>query len=372
MAGVTLAQPPHVAIPATPTCAACTIEMVKLVTVGSPNDPLLLGDWSHLGRGPRNTFVASSFDGGQLLVFDSAGRYLRAIGRRGQGPGEFSQPPVAHGLGAGDTLYVRSAGWMSLFSPELAYVRTFTLPPGPYMSLTPLPNGNTIYASSRLVSGGGSALTILGPQGYAVSSFGLTGYSDPAACIRCFANRVTLATNRRGILVSHPNRYVVELFDLSGTSQLIASIVNSPWMSDWDSDPNPATTYTERPRPTIVGAFPASEGRAWLVGNAPAANWAAPGPPQGEGVIGLGLRGGGITYVVPRNSQASRDRASAVARNTATVVELVDLQRGQVVASRRFEGEVFTPVDGEFFSVRRHDANGVTTFDVYRVVFRER
>jgi hypothetical protein len=82
------------------------------------------------------------------------------------------------------------------------------------------------------------------------------------------------------------------------------------------------------------------------------------------------VRGGGISYGYRLNSEGSRDRARKEALNSATVIELVDLELGQVVTSRTFENEIYVPFDADLFSVRRQSTDGVITFDVYRVVFR--
>ena len=65
---------------------------------------------------------------GSVLVFDQAGRYVRTIGRKGEGPGEF-QLAAAHGL-IGDTLWVRN--WptprISLFRTDGSHIRTTATP----------------------------------------------------------------------------------------------------------------------------------------------------------------------------------------------------------------------------------------------------
>lgn len=53
---------------------------------------------------PSGSIVIASLDDGQLLVFDAAGRYVRSVGRRGKGPGEFTSPSRI-GL-IGDSIWV--------------------------------------------------------------------------------------------------------------------------------------------------------------------------------------------------------------------------------------------------------------------------
>jgi hypothetical protein len=66
----------------------------------------------------------------EVRIFDSAGRYLSAVGRRGEGPGEFRSP--WHILEwPGDSLLVLdiSRGFrFNIFGPDGAFVRSFTTP----------------------------------------------------------------------------------------------------------------------------------------------------------------------------------------------------------------------------------------------------
>jgi hypothetical protein len=69
-------------------------------------------------------------DGGstEIRFYDARGRFLRRSGRRGQGPGEFSDPPSIRRL-SGDTLLV-SNPW-TVFSPDGRYLRRLRFPLAP-------------------------------------------------------------------------------------------------------------------------------------------------------------------------------------------------------------------------------------------------
>jgi hypothetical protein len=65
-----------------------------------------------------------------VRIFDSAGRHLSTIGRRGQGPGEF-RAPWRIMEGPGDTIVVLDIGRgfrFNLFAPDGSFVRSFTTP----------------------------------------------------------------------------------------------------------------------------------------------------------------------------------------------------------------------------------------------------
>jgi hypothetical protein len=64
-----------------------------------------------------------------VRVFDSLGAYVRTIGKRGQGPGEFTR---MDGMGfRGDSLWIASAAGkkVSLFAPDGSLAREFTIAP---------------------------------------------------------------------------------------------------------------------------------------------------------------------------------------------------------------------------------------------------
>lgn len=64
----------------------------------------------------------------RLLAFDSSGRAIGAIGRRGEGPGEFSRIRGLYRCG-GDSLVVNEVHRLSLFDPQIRFIRTIQLTP---------------------------------------------------------------------------------------------------------------------------------------------------------------------------------------------------------------------------------------------------
>ncbi|NOT08888.1 MAG: 6-bladed beta-propeller [Gemmatimonadales bacterium] len=83
------------------------------------------------------------------IVFDRGGRFLRRIGRKGDGPGEFRF--AAHGtVDAADSIFIVDwVGRASVFSPDFKYVRSFPFPQG-VRSMVVLRNGDLL--ANALVS----------------------------------------------------------------------------------------------------------------------------------------------------------------------------------------------------------------------------
>jgi hypothetical protein len=98
------------AIAAAPSCEACSVRATPIVRLGSDTDPAGFAPLVQvaMAAGPRY-YVSSSTFTGEVYVYDSAGKFLKAIGRRGQGPGEFSRP-VNLSVAGGDTVIAIEQG----------------------------------------------------------------------------------------------------------------------------------------------------------------------------------------------------------------------------------------------------------------------
>jgi hypothetical protein len=88
-----------------PAAESSSITVEPVVTLGVTNDSGYVGLPSGLARGENSEWFLTQFNAPDAVhVFDSAGRYLRSIGRRGTGPGEFVSTRGV--IRTGDTLHV--------------------------------------------------------------------------------------------------------------------------------------------------------------------------------------------------------------------------------------------------------------------------
>lgn len=78
-----------------------------------------LGKLSGIAMDARGTVYVSDFAAHTIWVFDARGRSQRAIGRRGQGPGEFHSP-TGIAIAADGRLYVRDQSHVSRFGADPA------------------------------------------------------------------------------------------------------------------------------------------------------------------------------------------------------------------------------------------------------------
>ncbi len=132
-------------------CNTCSFSLEKVVTVGSSSDPVLMGGPAGFERDNKGRYYAISFDRRQIVVYNSDGSYLTAIGRKGGGPGEINS---AFGIGQisvtkSDTIFAIDGVRAVVFSPSFAYVRTMNLPLQGVTRMSALSSGEIVGSASR-------------------------------------------------------------------------------------------------------------------------------------------------------------------------------------------------------------------------------
>jgi hypothetical protein len=132
---------------------------------------------SRLDRDSQGRFFAIG-DDFRVLVYDARGRLVKALGRRGDGPGEFNGR-VPYGIadvvvGLGDSLFVFHPPKVTVFSPTLVYVRTIAaIPLAQLNSIHPLGDGTWLVGgSNRAPSHVGRPIFHLNPDGSIRQSLG--------------------------------------------------------------------------------------------------------------------------------------------------------------------------------------------------------
>lgn len=122
------------------------------------------------GRGRFYSTGATGF-GNTIALWDERGRFLKSFGRKGEGPGEFSdRGAISIFVDREDRLHVRDGGvrW-SVFSPEQEFLRGVSAPLASFKSgTTVLDNGMAVTRSSdgehhfRIVDSTGAARRAFG------------------------------------------------------------------------------------------------------------------------------------------------------------------------------------------------------------------
>lgn len=89
--GGLLAQEPE-RVSGAVSCDECTITMDTIASIGGLEGPGLgvVSEYSVVSVDRRGRFLVSDVQQNELAVFDAAGEFIRTVGRRGEGPGEYS------------------------------------------------------------------------------------------------------------------------------------------------------------------------------------------------------------------------------------------------------------------------------------------
>jgi hypothetical protein len=110
VAAAPVAAQTRATIPDQPSCNSCTITLRNIVQLGSDADPAGFGLIVQIAAAPGPVyFVSSPTFANQIFMYDAAGTFTKAIGRRGEGPGELSRT-VNLSVGAGDTIHAIEMG----------------------------------------------------------------------------------------------------------------------------------------------------------------------------------------------------------------------------------------------------------------------
>lgn len=133
---------------------------------GQPTDVYRVGtengrDFETFSNVPAVAFDAAGWlyvldrDNARILVFDRTGRYVRQIGRKGQGPGELGLPMALTVTPAGEVVvYDLMNGGLSVFGTDGEYRTLVRLPTSmrvdPALGMVPHPQGGVVLAASQL------------------------------------------------------------------------------------------------------------------------------------------------------------------------------------------------------------------------------
>jgi hypothetical protein len=151
-------------------CAGCTLRAVPVGVIGAVEreGAYLASRPSAVARTTRGDFIVMA--GGPPQLFDSTGKYLRTIGRRGDGPGEFSHA-LHVGIGRGDTVFFNDRQTVSVFAPDFSFVRQLH-PAHNLTGMIALPSGGFAWYATVRDEIGAPLVHVAGRDGNLLRSFG--------------------------------------------------------------------------------------------------------------------------------------------------------------------------------------------------------
>ena len=348
------AQDSIVVVPDAPTCSTCSLTVSAVVELGDREGRGIVAQLNApyaLGRVVRSDdgdyYVPGHLGDGRLLRFSSDGVFQEAIGRRGEGPGEYDLPMLMGG--SADDLTILDPSTARLTTIRGGEVATTSLP---FMALTwaVLSDGRYVYNGlSSWREGVGHPLHVYDVASRRItSSFGDDGVRvdrsrrSPAGDLR----RVAAAADGN-IWAARDNRYRIDKWSPDGDR--IARIErDAPWFRPWEEWPG--VDYEVRPLPVIAGVRDWGDGLLMVIVRLADADW-RPIPPTQE--------------VLPGHESIPLSREEEL---YDTVIELLDTRSGTVLTRTRVDENVVGLVgqDG-FCTYAEHSDLGEPKYVVWSV-----
>lgn len=340
--------PPVVRIPERVQCGLCQISIDTLATLGTIEGPgSLAGEPAavRLDRLGRYWVVGAQVG---VLVFESHGRRVHRVGRRGQGPGEFEYPAEAIPISGDSVVVLDGNRRATVIAPDLQAVRTIPLPYAfaPAIVLR-WPDGLVANAIVRTPEGAGwplHHLSLARAPAQAVKSFG--------------SDRGELRPDRESWLLRHlaarrgggfwtADRVRFRMHEWSAAFQHVRTFERE---AAWFSGPsmNWIGNKDTPPPPLLSGILQDSAGIVWVAVHRPAPTWRSAWPDYPDGA-----------REVP-------NLAIELERLYEVVLEAIDTTAGTVLARRTFPGYVVSLLPNRTVVLYEIDDRGVPRLMVLR------
>ena len=344
-----------------PSCATCTIELEKVASAGVVSDPDLPGFYSAVTIDNQGRILVANRSGSAILLYDSAGRFLKTVGRAGTGPGEFNGIARLQ-VSSDDSLMVVERLRVSVFSPSLEFVRRAPLVSG-HSSLLIFANGQMVIAA-RLSTpqAAGYPLHFSDSAGGATKPFGTANPELRAECVDCLLRMLTEGRDGNVFWSAHANKYEIEKWSLSLQLRERIIVDRVSWFEPWDTSRAGTTPRRVRPRTQPTGMYEDPSGRLWMVATAPVTRWTADTTPR----VSLPPSRGAVRAP----SGLPPDPESI--KRLATIIEVLEPSSGRLLATRRFDGRNLRLASRNYAYEITENQDGVAVVEVFRMTLRER
>lgn len=304
----------HLNLEDEPTCSECGVELREHLVLSDSAAPAGIredaaGRDCMVARTSNGEWLlAGTVGGGQILWFDKDGGYTRSLGRRGEGPGEFGSD-LRVMVGAGDSIYVLDdeQARLSVLTPSGEFVRSFVMP-AQYRAVVRLPDGGFLF--HRRPEGPTTPIFVrVDADGRMEGTFGQPRLEGAEAVLDTW---LLAPAAEGGTWLASIWDYEIARHDPPGQARTMVTRT-----VEWFPFAPPRIDEAEldaRPPSTLRHLFEDDSGRLWVFVASPSPNW-EPGIP-----------------LEPRYEWALRSFES--------IVEVIDLVGGAVLARDRFPGLV--------------------------------
>ena len=295
-------------------CLDC-IEVTPVVTLGEDDGPGAIMESQFVAVDGRGQYWVSQPDG--PMVFSSAGEFIRQVGRRGQGPGEFLRPTLVH-TDSGGRVHVFDIGNLreTVFNPDLtlalersvtAAVHATAALPGldDYVANLTVPSPDLFGVPLHIVKDGALAV-----------SFGATEFTGPHE----LARKVAVDTALR-VYAGKPNQYEIEIWSKDGR-RIIGLRRPDAWPVPTAEELGPFAP-DKPPIGQLFDIRPSGEDRLWVIYWLPKSDWREH-----------------LTEVITPDGRILYRPARGIESLYESHIELIDLRQGRVLTRTATENVV--------------------------------
>ena len=341
------AQDSVVVVPDAPACAACSLTVSAVVELGDREGPGIVGEQTEIGRSDDGDYYVSSLlQEGRLLRFSPDGVFLDAIGRAGEGPGEYVWPVLMGGdTDALTILDIRRFRVTTIRGGVIATARLPLL----VDDFALLPDGRHVYNGFEYEPREADQPLHLYDEtsGRVTHSFGGEGVrvvqaAEPPTEVR---RRVAGAADG-SIWAASWTRYRIDKWDPDG-DRITRIERDAPWFRPGEESPGLPNEF--EPSPVTLGVRDWGDGLLMVVVNVADADWRP---------------------AAPARAVQGHELLSAAQQEELfdTVIEVLDTRSGTVLARTRVDENAIGLVgrDG-FYSYAEHSDLGEPKFVVWSV-----
>ena len=310
-------------------CADCVITLDTVVTIGGLDGPGLseVTQFAHIAVDRRGRILITSSEL-EIAVFGSNGEFLRTVGRRGEGPGEYRS--ISH-IGVGERyihVFDHQAG-RTMLDHDFRVVRTDRFP-GQVHSGAVLGNDDvafTVPASGPV----GHKLYVLGPSGQ-FQAHGDDGREHPPTMTEWVSQQSTVTGGGETVWAVRYDSNRIVRWDL-GRETRVGKILDRHIVEFGDGEPRERSGSG-----SMNNAVMADDQGLWI-------NWHSPDPdwtePEGSG-----------------NEMPSEPMREVV----DGWLDLVDPETGRTIARRRFDGAFPGFAENSRYLVAYHETDAGVPF----------
>lgn len=323
----------------------CEILSERVVRLGGDGEEGSFSSWPRVSPLVGEGYYLGNAIWGALqqppMVFDQRGRYLRALGPQGDGPGEYRHPEHFLRYLGDSVLVLDPAGGRAVMLDAQLQVRRNLRPVPSVSDLVVLDDGTLVLAESYFSTT--RPIQVLAPDGARQADFGLN--APPTGTT--FAIRRIARSGPRTIWAIHAyGDYEFEEWDVEG-NRIRTLRPERDWFSP--GQPQAPATPTQPGSPLPLGMFQGTEGHLWAV-------LVVSDPEWHEGLGPMVRSAEGEYYPITDHRQAWDG-----------LVDVIDTTTGASIATRRFDLPIIQVVEPGLVALGRETADGWWTVELTRL-----